>query len=62
MIELKIKEYCHCCPNFEAKVDKIYANGRAYITTVSCEYADRCENIEYYITKRIEDDEQRKVN
>lgn len=59
MIELKVKEYCHNCPDFEAKVtiredelcsgDEVTA--RIVNTTVSCTHAKRCEGIKRYLER-----------
>lgn len=49
MIELDVKGYCRNCPDFEAHVEKLYCDDRAIITTVTCEYAERCERIKKYI-------------
>lgn len=49
MIELDVKGYCRNCPDFEAHVEKLYCDDRAIITTITCEYAKRCEHIKKYI-------------
>lgn len=62
MITLKVADYCHNCPGFEAAVEKekqsIYGDFELshyeYITTVSCKYRGRCEAIHNYIQKQIE--------
>ena len=52
MIELKVKEYCHNCPDFAAKVSvREHDDGnmvnptKFYDTTVTCSHAKRCEGI-----------------
>ena len=65
MIELKVKEYCHNCPDFEAKVtvqdtDLFAAGesesvGRFCNTTVSCSHAKRCEGIKRYLERTGKD-------
>ena len=65
MIELKVKEYCHNCPDFEAKVtvqdNELFAAGetepttRICNTTVSCSHAKRCEGIKRYLERAGKD-------
>lgn len=61
MIELKVEEYCHNCPEFEADVDVDdfgYKTYNGYIlhtnTTVKCEHAKRCQAIFEYFMKTYE--------
>lgn len=64
MITLKVADYCHDCPGFEAEVDKDYRTlhsfdltGREITfreTTVTCKYRGRCEAIHNYIQKQFE--------
>lgn len=65
MITLKVEDYCHDCPDFEADVDKdttvircndpfsgsdLNAKPISYIkTTISCKYRYRCEAMKYYL-------------
>lgn len=47
MIELKVEEYCHDCPEFEANCNKdafVFTDGRVHHcnTIITCEHAGRC--------------------
>lgn len=65
MIELKVKDYCHNCPDFEAKVtvqdNELFPLGesepftRICNTTVSCSHAKRCEGIKRYLERAGKD-------
>jgi hypothetical protein len=64
MIKLKVKEYCHECPDFEAKVT-VQDNElrtlnddtptRIVNTTVTCSHAKRCEGIKRYLERAGKD-------
>lgn len=54
MIELKIKDYCHSCGEFEAEVDKIYSGYKVVCTRVMCRNATRCARIKRYLEKERE--------
>ena len=58
MIELRVMDYCHDCPDFEAHVYKAcltYLDGRTNkLTIVSCEYADRCRTMFDYLGKHLD--------
>lgn len=55
MIKLEVKEYCHNCPEFNPSADiECYESGYGdeyYYTTITCEYAKRCETIAEYFRK-----------
>ena len=57
MIELKVEEYCHGCPDFnpEALTDNMYAgSSRADSFTICvCKYRKRCAAIARMIEKKI---------
>lgn len=50
MIELKVEEYCHDCPEFEADCCKVYANGHIERTMVKCANAAKCSRIRRYLS------------
>ena len=66
MIELKVEEYCHSCPDFEADVTKskdsyesrynpmtMETEEHVFVrTTVRCEHAARCRAVKRYLEKR----------
>lgn len=65
MIELKVEEYCHDCPDFEADVIKRggmtahcdWPNGSELVvspsyTTIHCAHAARCRAVKRYLEKR----------
>lgn len=58
MIELRVMDYCHDCPDFEAHTDKAchkYLDGHTNeLTIVRCEYADRCRTMFDYLGKHID--------
>ena len=57
MIELKVDEYCHNCPEFEAQVDKVYRTYKAepeVHTTVTCEHRSKCECIRKCVESQCE--------
>lgn len=59
MIELKVAQYCHSCPYFEAKQDTIAScdqrNGNICYTntTIYCENSGKCRLIAKYLLERI---------
>lgn len=62
MIELKVKEYCHNCPDFATKVSvrehddgNMVNPAKFYDTTVTCSHAKRCEGIMRYLDKTLKD-------
>lgn len=49
-MELRVKDYCAFCPDFEAHVEKVDITEigdktRKVLTTINCEYAGRCERM-----------------
>ena len=49
-MELRVKDYCAFCPDFEADVDKVDITVLAdrtqrALTTIRCEHAEKCERI-----------------
>lgn len=60
MIVLEIKDYCHSCMDFEARVERprqLYANGDPYITvgdtTIKCENFERCERLKQRLERSL---------
>lgn len=63
MIELKVEEYCHDCPDFEADVLK-HGDTKGYYdfsgelvvtpsyTIVYCAHANRCRAVKRYLEKK----------
>lgn len=55
MIELQVHQFCHNCPEFEAKVTRL--NTLTHITTViSCERHESCRAIKSHIEKCIKEE------
>ena len=65
MIELKVEEYCHNCPDFKAVVIKSggvtahydWANGSELVvsptyTTIHCAHDARCRAVKRYLEKQ----------
>lgn len=49
-IDLRVKEYCAFCPDFEADVEKVditvmMDKTQKVLTTIRCENAGRCERL-----------------
>lgn len=49
-MELRVKDYCAFCPDFEADVDKaditvLADQTQKVLTTIRCEHAEKCERI-----------------
>lgn len=49
-MELRVKDYCAFCPDFEADVDKmditvLADHTQRALTTIRCEHAEKCERI-----------------
>lgn len=49
-MELRVKDYCAFCPDFEVDVDKVDITVLAdqtqkVLTTIRCEHAEKCERI-----------------
>lgn len=73
MIELRVKEYCHNCPDFEADVDKDILtmtsddpyqfnsiNKKIVRTTVLCKHRYRCESVKDYLNTQNKPEEENK--
>ena len=54
MIELKVEDYCHDCPDFEPDCCKVFANGKIERIMVHCSYANRCRRITERLEKVVE--------
>lgn len=57
MIELKVEEYCHNCPDFEADVVKNRIRDVVVFvdytdTTITCAHAARCRAVKRYLEKQ----------
>lgn len=66
MIKLKVEEYCHDCPDFEAdvvKTDKVCVSNYDWLTDsrveltrvetiVTCSHANRCRAVKRYLEKQ----------
>lgn len=50
MIELKVHDYCHECPMFEADVKTVYSNDAPISHYVRCSRSDECKHIIQYLT------------
>lgn len=62
MIELKVDEYCHDCPEFVPESGKLFRSNNGKFetyTAVFCMNCNLCERIKGYLDGRIEakDDE-----
>ncbi len=49
-IDLRVKEYCAFCPDFEADVEKVditvmMDKTQKVLTTIRCENAEKCERL-----------------
>ena len=59
MIILKVEEYCHSCPDFQAEVRKtdslITESGELYLgdTIVQCVYKNRCTGLVRFLNNKI---------
>ena len=58
MIELKVEDYCHGCPELVPDVDILqaedfYANEQVYSTRITCKHNRRCAAIARHIRKQI---------
>lgn len=71
MIVLKVKDYCHDCPNFECKcTDERHPEMRMNMSSfmneykevtvgdiiITCENSKSCERIEQYLKERLKND------
>lgn len=57
MIKLKVEEYCHDCPDFEADVYKARCDNLEMLafvthTTITCAHAARCRAVKRYLEKQ----------
>ena len=50
MIELKVQNYCHECPMFEADVKTVYSNDTPISHYIVCTRSDECKHIIQYLT------------
>lgn len=56
MIALDVENYCHSCPDFEAKCQKVYSDGDVCMTIVECESKHKCKRLKQYIEQQIRKD------
>ncbi len=62
MIELKVENYCHSCPQFSpvADIKRVYPVGEdepmMMTTTVECEHAKLCRNITKHIKTQLQEE------
>jgi hypothetical protein len=54
MIALRINDYCHSCPDFDAEVETLRHGGDCH-TFVSCSHATKCERIKRHLEKSIKE-------
>lgn len=55
MIELKVDEYCHDCPEFVPESDKLFRSNNGKLetyTAVFCMNCNLCARIKYYLDGR----------
>ena len=55
MINLNVNDYCHNCPEFEPKVDKLYAFNETATTFIYCEHKELCDRIHDYLLRTNEE-------
>lgn len=68
MIKLKVEDYCHDCPMFEAHVTTYTGrtvDGLCGNVVINCEYKNACDNIKRYLERTacktdVNDDVQEK--
>lgn len=53
MIELKVRDYCHDCPMFEADVKTVYSNDIPVAHYISCTRSEECRHIIQYISDNL---------
>lgn len=49
MIQLDVESYCQDCSDFYPIVQRLYADGRVYHQTVTCEHIQHCQKICEYV-------------
>ena len=60
MIRLLVDDYCHDCPDFEARVNKINDDdGHICSTNIYCEHEERCEAIYKHIKDELKKGQKR---
>lgn len=67
MIELRVEEYCHTCPQFSpvSETKRVYPTDSLSVltgptissTVVICEHAKVCQNIAKHIKKQLKESE-----
>lgn len=63
MIELEVKDYCHDCDSFEAKIEDVEAIdrwGNTIITgkVIFCRYRKRCASMMRFLERKMKNAEQ----
>lgn len=53
MIELKVHDYCHECPMFEADVKTVYSDDVSISHYIQCSRSDECRRIVQYICDNL---------
>ena len=59
MIKLKVEDYCHECPAFEADVDTsgwYDPQSQEEDTIIRCRYRKRCANMVRYLERKLKND------
>ena len=62
MIELKVDEYCHDCPEFVPESDKLFRSNNGKFetyTAVFCMNCNLCERIKGYLDGRSDGNDER---
>ena len=53
MIELKVHDYCHECPMFEADVKTVYSDNAPISHYIQCSRSDECRHIIRYFSENV---------
>lgn len=59
-ILLNTHPFCDRCSYFEPKATKLFCDGQACLTIVSCECHEQCEHISEFIREELEENEKSK--
>ena len=53
-MKLNLKEYCEKCPEFEPEINRLSEGNEVIFMEIYCKHSPRCNDIERYLTKRMD--------
>ena len=57
MINLRVSEECHGCPEFEVEQEDLYADNTKFVI-LTCAHFDKCRRIKAYLEKEANNEKR----